>query len=497
MPSIESVYQWLTENEALFSALAALVALVGVSYGVLRYILQPVLARLGSVAPPETDGSTAPGNSVAAPPTLSASDDTGALAPARKIPPDIADDHVSLAVLPFEALSTNENDRYIAAGIASEIIALITPVNEIRVSSRATAYNWQSGNVDAKAAALQINARFALTGNVRIGDREIRVIATLTDQESDAHIWTESYRKPLDDLFEVQYDIARSIVGATLGQVRLRESTIALKRPEHQLDAWGLLQKAYYFWLSGFSVDNVVEASGYLRRAIEIEPEYAAPKAALAMLLSQLTTSRACEDYDATFDEAKRAAEDAYRLRPNDADVLESVGVAFQNTGQGRRAVRVLRRAVELTPLNLISRGYLAMSLAFTGGADGAREAQGLLNDNFRIAPHHPSAPWWHWFLGVTEQVLGDYESSRAHCETSLQGQQAWVHAYFFLANALCMLEEFDEARHNIETARGVNPAYNEAVFRANLVLVTGSEDLARPFHLGLDKLEQAEQVHP
>lgn len=493
MPSIESMYQWLTTNEALFSALAALVALVGVSFGVIHYVLQPVFARLKKTESLHaTQAAGMPVGQEASRRTVgpdTPQPDAYQLSSSDKVPLDIVDDHVSLAVLSFDALSANEDDKYIAAGIASEIIALVTPVADIRVSARATTYNWQSDNVDARVAANQINARFALTGNVRISGTDIRVIATLTDQQTDSHIWTESYRKQLDDLFQVQYDIARSIVGAILGEVRLRESTLAVKKQEHQLDAWGLLQKAYYFWLSGFSLEHAVKAIEYLRKAIDIDPDYAAAKAALAMLLSQLTTSRACEDYDAVFNEAKQVADEAYRLRPSDADVLESVGVVFQNTGQGERAVRILRRAVEITPLNLISRGYLAMSLAFTGGEAGAIEARSLLSENLRIAPGHPSAPWWHWFVAIADQVLGDFESSRANCEKSLQGQQAWVHTYFFLANALGELGDFTEARKCIATANEVNPACDEDAYRANLVLVAGSEELAKAFHAGLDKL--------
>jgi len=488
MPSLESLRQWLTGNEALFSALAALVALVGVSYGVMRFILQPVFKRAGSASPIPASSST------------ETTTDTSSLAdPTTKpaIPSDIADDHVSLAVLTFTALSSNEDDKYIAAGIASEIIALITPVADIRVSSRATTYNWQSDDVDAKQAAIQVNARFALTGSIRMAGDRMRVIATLTDQSSDSIIWTETYLKQLDDLFEVQFDIARSIVGATLGQVRLTESMLATRKPDHQLDAWGLLQKGYYFWLTDYTVENVLKATHYLRKAIGIEPDYAAARASLGMLLSQLTTSRVCEDYDAVFAEAKHEAEEAFRLRPNDADVLESVGVAFQNTGQGKRAVKVLRRAVEVAPLNLISRGYLAMTLAFTGGTEGATEARALLKENFRIAPHHPSAAWWHFFMAIADQALGDYESSRIHCEKNLQGQHAWVHTYFFLANALCEMGNTDEAGHHLAAARDLNPAYSLELYIKNLVLITGSESLASAFHKGLDKLESQPELIP
>jgi adenylate cyclase len=482
---LSSITQWLAENESVFSALAAMAALLGVTFGVASLALSPWRARRnaareGAVAAltPQT-----PGQSSEPAPGLNAE------LPARpKHQADLDDDHVSVAVLSFDVLSRNEDDKYIAAGIASEIIALITPVSDLRVSARSTIYGWEANEVSARQAVEEINAKFALTGSLRIEGKRMRVIANLTEPRSDSHVWTGTYDKQIEDLFEVQYQIARSIVGAILGEVRLAECELADKLPEQQLDAWGLLQKAYYFWLANFTVKNVYTAINYLRKAIDLDPDYAAPKAALAMLLSQLTTSRVCEDHDAALAEIAAVADDAYHLAPNDANVLESLGVAWQNIGEGRRALNAFRRALELAPLNLICRGYLAMTLSFIGGQQGAAEARLILTENFSIAPRHPSGPWWHWFLAVAEQALGQYETSRIHCEQSLMGQQNWVHSYYFLANALCELGHIEEAQTQLSLAKKVNPAYSIDEYVSNLRLISGSDELAKPFYSGFVK---------
>jgi adenylate cyclase len=488
---ISSVAQWLAEYEAVFSAMAALVALAGVSYGVTRLVLSPIMARRANADTMQT-GALLPSTGLSSP-----HDNTAQVA-GTKPPPhqfDLQDDHVSVAILGFEALSSNEDDKYIAAGIASEIIALITPVSDLRVSARATIYDWQAEAVPARQAAAQINAKFALTGSLRIQGKRMRVIANLTELNSDAHVWTGTFNKEIDDLFEVQYDIAHSIVGAILGEVRLTESQLADKLPVHQLDSWGLLQKAYYFWLSNFSVENVLKAIDYLRKAIAIDPDYVAPKAALAMLLSQLTTSRVCEDHEAALAEIAALADQAYQLAPNDANVLESLGVAWQNIGDGKRAEKAFRRALELTPLNLICRGYLAMTRAFVGGAPGAAEAKRILTENFTIAPQHPSGPWWHWFLAIAEQSQGHYQASREHCEKSLMAQQGWVHTYYFLANALCELGELHEAQLQLEVAGKLNPLYNLDVYVDNLRLIAGSDELAKQFYSGFAKAGLLQQA--
>ena len=404
--------------------------------------------------------------------------------PARR--PAITDDHVSLVVLRFEALSNEMDDKFLASGIASEVIALLTPVADIRVSSRDSSFHWEGNQTNALAAAEQFNASFALTGSLQRAGQRMRVIALLTDTQCNAEVWTQTYDRRVEDLFDVQHDIARSIVGATLGQVRLAETQLARKLPEQALDAWGLLQKAYWFWLANFSFEGMLQAIDHLRRAIALAPDYAAPRAALAMLLAQQLTARVCQDYEATAREAGELIEQAYRLAPNDIDVLENAGVVWQNLGLSERAIAALRHGIELAPLNLIARGYLALALAFTAGEAGAREARQLLEENFHIAPKHPSTPYWRFFLAVAEQALGNYRESIELCTRSLQSQPGWVHNYFFRANAHALLGDREAALRDLASAAGLNPLLSPALYLDNVRRITGSDARSAQFVVGL-----------
>ena len=312
------------------------------------------------------------------------------------------------------------------------------------------------------------------------------MIARLTDVYSYAEVWTQTYDRELEDLFAVQHNIAQSIVGAMLAEVKLAETLLANKEPVHQLDAWGLVQKAYHFWLTTFTVEAIFQATEYLRRALEIDPGYAAARSALAMLLAQQMTARICEDYDAVAQEAATMIAEAYRLAPNDIDVLENAGVVWQNLGQSDRSVRALRHGIELAPLNLISRGYLALVLAFTRGEKGAREAQELIAENFAIAPKHPSAAYWHWFDAVAAQALGRYEESIALCEKSLQGQPGWIHNYFLMANAYCFQGDVEKAREALANAAQINPMLTPQLHLENVDRITGSPALSEAFVGGL-----------
>jgi len=466
--SIDAVLRWLSEHESALSAIVAIAALLGGGYGILRLGYERLQRRRST--------GTAP----------SVTEPSQRFASATEKKASIHDDHVALAVMLFKPLSSNEDDEFIASGIASEIISLLTPIPDIRVSSLQSAFGWRSGETDLSKPAEDMNASFAVTGTLRRSGDRIRVIAHLTEISTGAEVWTETYDRRLEDLFEVQHRIAMSIVGAVLGEVKLARALLTNKVPVYQLDAWGLTQKAYHFWLSNFSIERMLQACEYLRQAVALDPNYADARSSLAMLLAQQLTMRICENYDAVAGEARALIDEAYRQQPNDVDVLENAGVVWQNLGESARAINAFRRGLEIAPLNLITRGYLAMTLAYTRGADGAREALRLISENLEIAPKHPARPYWFWIQAVAEQCLGNHDATIRLAEQSLFGQPGWIHNYFHMANSLCLLGRQDEARAALDSALAINPLLTPALFIDNVNRITRDATVAAPFVAGL-----------
>lgn len=394
--------------------------------------------------------------------------------------------HMSLAVLLFEAIDDNEEDIIYAAGISLEVIRFVTTVADIRVNSRPTAFSFRSGTADIKEVAEQLNARYVLAGSLQRRSAQIEVVAQLTDITTGGQIWSHTYKQPEASLFEVQRDIARRIVGAVMGEVKLSETLFAETAPVNKLDAWGLTQKAYYFWLTTFTPEGILEACDYLRQAIEIQADNANARAALAMLMAQQMTTRICKDYDLCAEAASELIEKAVAQAPDDVEVLENAGVTWQNLGERDRAQRALRRAVELAPLNLIARGYLALLLALTGGKAGAREARELIADNFATAPKHPAAAYWNYFLAMAEQNLGNHQVAIELAQLSLRGQPGWIFNYYLLANSQCLSGDRHAAQSTLATASSVSPYLNVQLYVDNVLRICGSYELAEPFIAGL-----------
>lgn len=396
--------------------------------------------------------------------------------------------HMALAVLLFDAPSEKEEDVIAATGISSDVIRYVGTVPDIRVNSRPTAFSFRSGNADIAQIAEQLNVRYVLAGSLQRKGDLMEVVAQLTDIETGGQIWSQLYRQPEATMFEVQRDIARRIVGAVLGEVKLSETLFAETTPIGKLDAWGLMNKAYYFWLTTFTPEGILEACNYLRQAIDIQPDYANARAALAMLMAQQMTTRICKDYDLCAEAASELIETAIGQSPDDIEVLENAGVTWQNLGERERAQEALRRVVELAPLNLIARGYLALLLALTGGREGADEARDLIEDNFATAPKHPAAPYWNYFMAMAEQNLGNHEHAIKFAQLSLRGQPGWVFNYYLLANSQCLIGQVGEAAETLAQARNLSPYLNAKLHVDNLLRICGSRDAAMPFIEGLEK---------
>ncbi len=475
MESLQALLSWLAQNESLFSALAALAVIGGLAYGALRFILAKGANR------------------------LTGKSDTNTSATAKRVSQTqgvdaVGDTQYSLSILLFNALSKNDEDEFLASGITSEVIAQVTMVPNIRVSSRLSSYHFRSGEADVRDVAQKLNSRYILSGSLLHAGNRIRVIAQLTDVEHDREIWAYTYDRELEDLFAVQQDISKCIVGAVLGEVRLAETLFAGTIPDHQLDAWGLAQKAYHFWLTKFTPEAILQACDYLRQALKLKPDYASARAALAMLLAQQMTVRICPDYDACAEEARKEIDIALKQAPNDIDVLENAGVTLQNLGEKVRATKALRRVVQMAPLNLTSRGYLALLLALTGSDEEAHEAVQLIEDNMATAPHHPSTPYWEFFMAVAKERLGETQEAVKLAEASLTGQPGWVHNYYIIANACAMRDDLEGAKDALQTATLINPFLTPDLYADNVRRIVGSEAGAEPFIGGLKKHQLIEE---
>ena len=405
----------------------------------------------------------------------------------RSRPPAPGSERTSIAVLPFTSLSPDPEDGFLAAGIASEIIVALAGVPDLRVAAELASARFQGKDHDLAEIAKALDIRYVLTGTLRRAAGRIRLTTTLADAATGTQIWSKAYERQLEDIFRVQEEIARAIVGATGGQlIRADSERARTVSPEH-LDAWGLVRRAYSVWTAGFHREGVDEGLELLRRAVSVDPGYAVAHAALGFYLIQRYVNACTDDPEGERAEALAAVARAVEIAPTDPRVLEYAGLVWYDAGgHHERSVGALRQCVEVAPFNLVGWGYLALSLGWAGDERGVEEARRIVDSLLTETPDHPSVPFWLFFRAgiATRQVR--YEEAVADARRSLQ----LIPMYFVerptLANALGHLGRRDEAHEEMKTALAANPAFTAPHYAKALLRMTGSEERLEPLVGGL-----------
>ena len=380
-------------------------------------------------------------------------------------PPTIGSERASIAVLPFSSLSRDPEDGYLAAGLASELVSALTGLNGLRIAPQVAAYREHERGADPIAVSRTLNTRYVLTGSLRRGGDRIRVGAELTDGVAEAVVWTKSYDRLGEDIFEIQEDIARLIVKSIGGHLIRAATDFAFHTPTDNLDAWGLLRKAYHIWNYQFSVEGVRTAIDLCRRAVALDPGYSSALANLSTYLIQSVIHSISTTPEADRAESMAAADRAIELAPQDPEVLAAASIPLIHTSQYERAVVNLRRAVRVAPYDLVPWGYLGFAHACAGERPQLDECSRVLRHLIADAPDHPSLAYWHQFLSIASLRTEDFETAIESAGKAVELQPGFVFNQVFLGEALCRVQRKEEARQVVASIRLYNPAFTISAF--------------------------------
>jgi adenylate cyclase len=203
----------------------------------------------------------------------------------KKPMPERADlalpDKPSIAVLPFQNMSGDPEQEYFVDGMVEEIITALSRIRWLFVIARNSSFTYKGKSVDVKQVGRELGVRYVLEGSVRKGSNRVRITGQLIDTATGAHIWADRFDGVLDDIFELQDQVASSVAGAIEPRLRQSEIERANRKPTESLDAYDLYLRALALRDKHTDVDESVPAAiALLKRALAIDPTYA-PAAAL------------------------------------------------------------------------------------------------------------------------------------------------------------------------------------------------------------------------
>jgi TolB-like protein/tRNA A-37 threonylcarbamoyl transferase component Bud32 len=302
----------------------------------------------------------------------------------------------SIAVLPFQNMSDDKQNAYLADGVHEEILTTLAKVADLKVISRTTVMRFRDAEKrNLREIAQQLGVAHVLEGSVQRSAHRLRVTAQLIDARSDAHVWADRYDGDLADIFTIQSEIAQKIANQLQVALSPNEQSALRAKPTFDPAAYELYQQARQIWRDeGYTGGAIAKQVPLLDEAVSRDPAFIPALCMLAELhllayfnnhdhtLARLELARkpleAAEQLRPDAGEVHRArgmfhyfggSRDyaaalgelalAKRSSPNDAEVLSIIGAIEARQGHWDESIRSLERAFALDPQNATQAGEL------------------------------------------------------------------------------------------------------------------------------------------
>ncbi|MHA7819874.1 MAG: winged helix-turn-helix domain-containing tetratricopeptide repeat protein [Erythrobacter sp.] len=321
----------------------------------------------------------------------------------------------SIAVLPFVDLSPENNQGYFADGMAEEILNALTHMPDVTVVGRTSSFAVDPTGKTSQQIGATLNARYLLEGSIRTAERRMRMTARLVHASEGHQLWSESYDGEIDDIFDFQDRIARSIsseLGHTLG---LGTSGLPTTKLTDSPEAYGLFLQGRELVHQLNGQTTIPSGIGLLEQAISIDPAFADAHAWLALAHFILPEFTRTTDWAKHFKLSERALAEALSLNPESSMALLVRALHAAYRGEIDVSLEVYERGVALDPNNVETLAGMGLGLMSIGLHDQARPYWE------RIIEKDPLCGIWHTTYGGLLLAAGEFEEAEASFRRSFE----------------------------------------------------------------------------
>lgn len=364
-------------------------------------------------------------------------------------------DRPSIAVLPFQNMSGDPEQEYFADGMVEEIITALSQIRWLFVIARNSSFTYKGRSVDVKQVGRELGVRYVLEGSVRKSGDRVRVTGQLIDAASGAHLWANRFEGSLEDIFDVQDQVAISVVSALGPKLQQAEVERARRKPTASLNA-------YDYYLRGLAVVHQTtreancEASRLFHKAIELDPDFAAPHGMAAWCHVVRKTNGWVIDREKDVAEAARLARRATELGRDDAVALCWGGYALAYVGGDVDAgAAFIDQALALNP-------NLGAAWNFSGWVRIMRGEHELAVDcltrALRLSPIDPTLFHMRSGISYAHLLAGHYEEASSWAKEGLRDQPTFLGGLRGLAASKALAGELGEAREAIRRLLELDP---------------------------------------
>jgi eukaryotic-like serine/threonine-protein kinase len=394
--------------------------------------------------------------------------DSGTTTPAadRRLP--------SIAVLAFSDMSAEKDQDYLCEGIAEELINALAALEGLRVAARTSSFQFKGQARDVRHIGERLDVQTVLEGSVRKIGMRLRITVQLINASDGYNLWSARYDRDLDDVFALQEEIARAVVGALKVRLTGQPEAPLMRRHTEDLEAYHLYLQARYYWTRRYA--------GFLPRAIECfeqaiarDPSYGLAHAGLADGYSVLGLYGFLPP-KAAFARAEAAARRALELDDGLPEAHQAMAfVRWFFDWNWTEAERSFRRALALNPQSGLTRAQLAVFLATQG-----RPHEGIVEAR-RARALEPLSLLVGYYAGLVFLYAREYERGLEECRRILDLDPHYALGFWVRGDLLFHLGRHEEALEAAERAVALSnrpPFYLGLVGEAHAAL--GQRDRAQ-----------------
>ena len=298
-----------------------------------------------------------------------------------QVTPKLVKRPFSLAVMPFEVPAADEDQHFLAEGIAEELLFELGRFRKLFVTSRSATRALEDTQADPQSIGQRLGVRYLLTGTIRQLGPCVRLSLTLTETETGTVVWSDRLSLPMKELLDQVDSLVSHIASTVLG--RIEESDIATARrlkPESMTAFEFYLRGLEYHRLGRITDDNLRQAMEWFKRAIKADPNFSRPHAMLTCSWSNLS------DFDSA--EGTRHVERALALDPNEPEAHRIMGSIKMGSGDFEASRLHHEKAMALSPSDAYIKSRSAAYYVFAGEPERALE---LLDEAEQLDPFLPT----------------------------------------------------------------------------------------------------------
>jgi TolB-like protein/class 3 adenylate cyclase/Tfp pilus assembly protein PilF len=233
----------------------------------------------------------------------------------------------SIAVLPFESLSSDKENAYFADGIQDEILTRLSKIADLKVISRTSTQHYKSAPENLPEIARQLGVAHIVEGSVQKSGDSVRVNVQLIKAANDSHVWAETFDRKLTDIFSVESEVAKAIADQLRAKLTGQEEQVIAAKPTDNPEAYdAYLRGLAYSLKTAQTPANAVGAQKYLKEAVRLDPKFALAWALLSYTDARGYRTANLQPTIALREEARQAAETTLALQPNLGEAVHAKG---------------------------------------------------------------------------------------------------------------------------------------------------------------------------